>query len=128
MRIDLFVCAAAVAVMMPAAALADDPRDPAMRSGAARARDSETIRRLNLQELARVQERDARFAEGWRAARDGGSSVSVDAQYAGRSRNYERAVAAYDHDRAIYEQEMEQWQRNVAACRAGHYSVCAAGR
>ena len=54
------VCAVLAAALMPGAALADDPRDPAMRSAAARARDKAIIRQLNLREAARVREREDR--------------------------------------------------------------------
>lgn len=76
-RINSLVCAAIFASMMPTVALADDPHDPAMRSAAARARDREIVRQLNLQELARVRERDARYAEGWRAWRGSGDDASA---------------------------------------------------
>lgn len=55
---------------MSAAALADDPHDASMRSAAARARDHERIREMNLAQLRHVQERDARYAEGWNAYRE----------------------------------------------------------
>jgi hypothetical protein len=121
MRVNLFFCTALVAAAMPTVALADDPNDPAMRSAAARARDHEIIRQLNKQELARVRERDARYAEGWRAARANGSSA---ADYAARSQDHDRAVADYARDRARYERDMAAWRRAVAACRAGDYSAC----
>jgi hypothetical protein len=121
MRVNPFFCTALVAAVMPAVALADDPNDPAMRSAAARARDHEIIRQLNKQELARVRERDARYAEGWRAARVSGSSA---AGYAARSQDHERAMADYARDRARYEREMAAWRRAVAACRAGDRSAC----
>ncbi|MBW8754972.1 MAG: hypothetical protein JF595_12630 [Sphingomonadales bacterium] len=114
MKLKLFVCAAIAAAVMPAMALADDPNDPAMRSAAARARDRETIRQLNLQELARVRERDARYAEGWRA-HDYASSAS---------RDHQQARADYARDHAQYERELAAWRRAVAACRAGDYSAC----
>ena len=124
MRANLLVCAAIVAAAMPAAALADDPRDPAMRDGAARARDREAIRQLNLQQLAMVRERDARYAEGWRAARGNRNAAAADEGYAARSRDHERALSDYARDRAQYEQEMADWRRAVAACRRGDYSAC----
>lgn len=120
MRIAFFVCAAAAAVL-PAAALADDPRDPTMRSAAARARDRAIIRQLNLQELARVRARDARYAEGWRAAREG---RAADAEYAARSRDHEQDMADYARSRARYDREMSEWRRAVAACNRGDYSAC----
>lgn len=110
------VCAALVAAMMPAAAWADDPNDPAMRSAAARARDRAIIRQLNLQEAARVRERDARYAEGWRAYQE------ADRDYS--SSDQRRAMNDYARDRAQYERDMARWRRAVAACRAGDYSAC----
>ena len=52
------------------AALADDPNDPTMRTAAARARDRETIRQLNLAQLRKVQARDAKLAQQWRVWRE----------------------------------------------------------
>lgn len=115
MRVNPLVCAALVAAMMPATAWADDPNDPAMRSAAARARDREIIRQLNLQEAARVRERDARYAEGWRA-------YDADREYS--SRDNRRSMNDYARDRAQYERDMARWRRAVAACRAGDYSAC----
>lgn len=120
MRAHVLACAALVAAMMPAMALADDPDDPAMRSAAARARDRETIRQLNLRELAMVRERDARYAEGWRTYR---ADRGDDAGYAERSR--EGATSDYARKRAQYERDMARWRRAVAACRAGDYDACA---
>lgn len=100
MRFHLVLCAAALAAMVPAAALADDPRDPAMRSAAARARDHEATRQLNLRERAMVRHRDARYAQ------DNGSS------------------ADYARNRAQYERDMAEWRRAVAECRNGDYSAC----
>ena len=57
------------AIVSPAA-LADDPNDPAMRTAAARARDREIIRQLNLAELRKVRARDARQAQQWRIWRE----------------------------------------------------------
>src|SRR5690606_15474228 len=105
------ILAAAVAATMPAAALADDPNDPEMRSAAARAQDREMVRELNRRQLEEVRERDARYAKGWRewrAHKAGGGNA--DADYAKR--------------RAQYEREMAEWRRAVAACRAGDYSAC----
>jgi hypothetical protein len=121
MRVNPFLFTALVAAVMPAVALADDPNDPAMRSAAARARDHEIIRQLNKQELAKVRERDAHYAEGWRAARANGSSA---ADYAARSQDHDRAMTDYARDRARYEREMAAWRRAVAACRAGDNSAC----
>ena len=57
-------------ILASSAALADDPNDPTMRSAAARARDKEIIRQLNLGELHRVQTRDARLSKQWREWRE----------------------------------------------------------
>jgi hypothetical protein len=57
-------------ILGSSAALADDPNDPAMRSAAARARDKEVIRQLNLAEARKVQQRDARLSKQWRAWRE----------------------------------------------------------
>jgi hypothetical protein len=97
MKVNLFVCALVGAVLLPAAALADDPNDPSMRNAAARARDREMTRQLNLRQGAMVRERDARYA----------------AQNQG-----------YTQSRADYEQQMAAWRRAVAACNAGDYAAC----
>jgi hypothetical protein len=124
MKVNPFICAALFAAMMPAAALADDPHDPAMRSAAARAHDREVIRQLNLKEAARVRERDARYAQGWRAARGNRSQAARDEEYAARMQDHERAMASYTRSRAQYERKMAEWRQAVAACRAGDYSAC----
>lgn len=122
MRINLFVCSAIVAALIPAVALADDPRDPAMRSAAARARDREMIRQLNLEESARVRQRDARNAQRWHATRVANSDAAD--EYAARSQDHERAMANYARSRVRYSREMDEWRRAVDACRAGDYSAC----
>lgn len=106
MRIGLLGCALALgAALMPAAALADDPHDPTMRSAAARARDRAIIKRMNQQQLAYVRQRDAR-----------------------QMRNYRQAQGGYDGEyadaRAEYEGRMREWRRAVAACNAGRYEYC----
>jgi hypothetical protein len=123
MRVKLLVCAVVVAAMMPVSALADDPFDPAMRNAAARARDKEIIRQLNLRELAAVRERDAGYAAGWRAQREAGNSAARET-YVTQSRNHDDDVASYARRRAQYEQQMRAWRRAVAACQAGDYSRC----
>ena len=117
MRVALVLGAALAAAMLPVAAQADDPRDPSMRSAAARARDKAIIRQLNREELARVRRRDARYAEGWRAWRENGGNAA-------RSREHRRAMANHAQRRAQYERDMAAWRRAVAACRAGDYSAC----
>ena len=116
MRVLPFACVAAFAVLMPAAAQADDPNDPALRNAAARARDREIIRQLNLKELARVRERDAGYAKGWREWRGQASNAGA--------RGYERDVEHYTHERADYERRMAAWRRAVSACRSGDYDAC----
>jgi hypothetical protein len=125
MKVGLFAFTAVVAAMMPSAAMADEPADQAMRSATARSRDHETIRQLNLKELAMVRQRDAQYAEGWRARQQSSPSADANAEYAGRSQEHERAMADYAHSRARYEQELAQWRRAVAECRQGNYSACA---
>lgn len=83
------------------AAFADDPRDPAMRSAAARAKDKAIIRQLNLDQAAYVKARDARQAKGW-------------AEY-----------KAYPAKRAAYERRMAEWRRAVRLCESGHHDYCA---
>jgi hypothetical protein len=95
-----------------------------MRSAAARLRDREIIRQLNRNELARVRERDAGYAEGWRAYRDRAGSAEVDPGYSRQSQDYVRAQADYAQDRAAYQRDLARWRRAVAACRAGDYSAC----
>lgn len=124
MKTGLFAYAVLAAVSLPGAALADDPNDPVMRSAAARLRDRETIRQLNRDELARVQARDAGYAEGWRAYRDRTGSTEVDPAYSRQSQDYARAQADYAADRAAYQRDLARWRRAVAACRAGDYSAC----
>lgn len=123
MRTGLFVCAALAAALAPSLALADDPNDPTMRSAAARARDREIIRQLNNAELARVRERDAGYAEGWRAYR-GRGTASADTGYSRQNRDYERARGDYARDQAAYQRDLARWRRAVAACRSGDYSAC----
>jgi len=101
MKIRALICGVVIAAMMPAAALADDPHDPAMRSAAARARDAARTRELNRQENARVVRRGVRW-----------HMVRVD------------SGAETGRNRAGYEREMAEWRRAVAACRAGDYAAC----
>ncbi len=124
MRFHRFMCIAVTALLLPAAASADDPRDPTMRSAAARARDREIIRKLNLKELARVRALEARGELGWHIPRNSDKGSAVNASYAAQSSDYERAKADYARDRAQYERDMAAWRRAVAACRQGDYSAC----
>jgi len=120
MREMLFLCALAAA-LLPATAKADDPHDPSMRTAAARARDHAIIRRLNQRELAYVRQRDARYAEGWRAYRSRGADAG---DYARRRADYERALQRHADDQGDYQRQLAAWRRAVAACRAGDYSAC----
>jgi hypothetical protein len=105
-KFGLFTYALAMsAALWPAAALADDPRDPTMRSAAARARDSAEIKRLNQGQLAYVRERDAKSMQAYREAQG--------------ARN-----GAYADARAEYERKMAAWRRAVAACNAGNRDYC----
>lgn len=107
MKIRSFACAALAASLLPAVALADNPNDPSMRNPAARARDREGTRQLNLAALQDVRARQARGELGWRP---GHASDSANSDYA--------------RERARYERDMAVWRRAVAACRAGDYSAC----
>jgi hypothetical protein len=109
MKISPFMCAALATALLPAAAFADDPKDPSMRNAEARARDRVETRRLNLAALQDVRGREARGELGWRPA---------------QSNDYQSASADYARDRARYERQMAEWRRAVAACRAGDYSAC----
>ncbi|MBW8784157.1 MAG: hypothetical protein JF593_05900 [Novosphingobium sp.] len=93
--------------LLSTAALADDPHDPSMRSAAARARDHELIRRLNVAELDKVRRRDAGYADGWRAYREKGSAED---DYAAARSDYQRRMAA--------------WRHAVAACEGGNFDYC----
>ncbi|QKG71889.1 hypothetical protein [Erythrobacter mangrovi] len=102
MRKHLFVGAVALTVTcLPGTALADDPRDPKMRSAEARARDAVEIRRLNQEQLRHVQRRDARLAKGWQEYRD------------------------YPAAQADYERKMAEWRRAVELCESGSHEYCA---
>lgn len=119
MSINPFIGVAMIVAMMPAAALADDPNDPTMRSAAARAQDREMTRQLNLAEQARVRQRDARAMQNARA-----SHGDAARKYAARSQEHQRAVDDYARSRAQYDRDMAAWRRAVAACRAGNYAAC----
>jgi len=121
MKVNPFICTAIVAALMPAAAMADDPRDPAMRNAAARARDSDATRQLNLQESAMVHHRDA---PGRHVVRADGSYEVSPSEYPASAREYQRAMADYTRSRAQYERAMAEWHRAVAACEAGDYAAC----
>ena len=124
MRVWFLASAALAAAIMPVAAMADDPHDPAMRSAAARQRDHETIRRMNLQQLAMVRKRDAQYAQGWQAARDNGNSPDDSSDYEAASRDHDQAMADYARNRAKYQRDMADWRRAVIECREGNYDAC----
>jgi hypothetical protein len=119
------VCAAFLTALVPSAAYADDPCDPAMRSTRARARDHAIIRQLNLNEAAMVRERDARYAQGWAAWRGDRGSAGGESDTAARTRDHARALADYARSRAQYERDMAAWHRAVDACRSGEVDACA---
>ncbi|MFD1611593.1 hypothetical protein ACFSCW_07255 [Sphingomonas tabacisoli] len=101
-----FVCALAMgATFLPAAAFADDPHDPTMRSAAARARDRAIIKRMNQEQLAYVRRRDAQRMQAFHAARN-----ARDTRYADARADYGRKMAA--------------WRHAVAACNAGQWEYC----
>jgi len=122
MKIARSIAAIALAALLaPAAALADDPNDPAMRDPKARARDAEQIRLLNRDMLAQVQQRDAQYAQGWQAYRD---YPARQAEYKAALAQHQRTVEQFSENRANYEAKMAEWRRAVELCRSGHYEYC----
>ena len=118
MKPSLLAGALALAVTMSAAPVqADDPNDPAMRSAAARARDREAIRQLNIDQLAAVRARDAQYADGWRAYRD---AHGRGADTTPRSRAARDAERRADDARRRAEQ-----RRAEALCEDGYREYCA---
>lgn len=107
----LAVCTAGAPV-----AMADDPNDPSMRNPANRARDKAIIRRLNLEQLAHVQKRDAEYAKGWNAWREYKDGRGGD--------RAESAGEDYASARARYQRDMAAWRRAVSLCEAGRYEYC----
>jgi hypothetical protein len=91
--------------LLPATAQADDPRDPSMKSAAARARDSAETKRLNQGQLAYVQQRDAKILRNYRETQGEHNSAYADAQ-------------------AEYSRKMAAWRRAVSACKAGQLEYC----
>ena len=112
---------ALAAAPMPAAALADDPNDPAMRDPRARARDAEQIRKLNRDMLDQVQQRDAQYSQGWQAYRD---YPQRQAEYQAALAAHQRTVQQFSDNRANYEARMAEWRRAVDLCRSGHHEYC----
>ncbi|MBC2663948.1 hypothetical protein H7F51_00290 [Novosphingobium flavum] len=114
-----FAGAVALALaLVPVAAQADDPNDPTMRSAAARARDKAIIKRLNEEQLAYVRQRDAGYAEGWRAYREAQQGRQP-------TRSGDRqADADYAEARADYQRRMAEWRHAVSACQSGRYEYC----
>ena len=117
--------AGAVAVAAPAPVMANDlgaamcmqdqDRDCIdRRTRAEREADAAEIRRLNNEQARHVRERDARYADGWRAH---------DA-YPQQRADYERRQADYERSRAQYEADMAEWRRRVRLCRQGYYEYC----
>lgn len=88
---------ALAALAIPSGAFADDPKDPRMQSREARERDAAIIRQLNLDQLAYVRERDARWAEKRRKQ---------------------------EAQQSEYERRMAAWRHAVKMCRAGDYRYC----
>jgi len=114
------------AAMMPGYAMADDPNDPAMRSAAARARDRAEIARLNRNQLAYVQKRDAGYAQGWQDYREAqGGRGQARSAYEGAAYETNRDGAAYAQSRRQYEQDLAEWRYAVSQCRRGDYAYCA---
>lgn len=118
----LFTALALGAAFVPALAVADDPKDPVLsRSAEARARDKAIIRQLNQDQLAKVRERDARYAAGWQAYREQGGRNEA---YSAARADHDRAMDAFARERAAYERERAAWRRAVQLCESGHYEYC----
>lgn len=115
----VLLSAAALVATVSVPALADDPNDNMTPEELAR--DRETIRRLNREQLDYVRKRDAQYAEGWRAYN--GASNGARRSSSSDTR-YRAEVRAYEADRRRYEQAMAEWREDVAACRAGYYEHC----
>ena len=94
---------------LPAASRADDPNDPTMRDPAARARDHAAIARMNRDQLAYVQQRDAGYAQGWQAWHDAQGNAPDQ---------------AYADARARYVRDLAAWRAAADACRAGDGRAC----
>lgn len=138
MKAYLAGLAVMVAAVVPQAAMADDPNDPAMRSAAARARDRAIIQKLNRDQLAYVRKRDAEYAKDWAAYRaaQGQGQGRGQGRYAPQS-DYEetaydstaidarRDAANYEQSRRQYEQDLAAWRHAVTQCRKGYYEYCA---
>lgn len=106
-KFNMFVrVVAAGAALLPAAVLADDPRDPTMRNAAAYAHDHALVKHMNQAQLAYVRQRDVRD----RRSHDESQSESD---------------RAYAEARADYARSMASWRRAVAACNGGHWEYCA---
>lgn len=118
----IFAAVALAASFVSSVALADNPNDPDMRDPRARARDRQIIRQLNIDELAHVRARDARYAAGWKAYREARNGGGAD--YARARADNDRQRADYNRARARHEQDMAAWRRAVAMCRSGHYEYC----
>ena len=99
-------CAFAIsALLLPAAAFADDPGDPTMHNPAVRARDRAITRRMNQDQLSYVRQRDTGSLHADRRAQGEGDEAYADA-------------------RAQYARELAAWRHAVAACNAGHWEYC----
>ena len=110
--------------LVPCAAMADDPNDPDMRDPRNRAHDKAIIKQMNLDQLAHVRARDARYADGWKAYREARNGGGGNADYSRARAENNRQRADYERDRARHEQDMVAWRRAVAKCRAGQYEYC----
>ena len=93
------------AILLPTAALADDPRDPGMRNADALARDRAMTKRLNEGQLAYVRQRDGKTLRTYRQTQSAHDSAYADAN-------------------AEYSRKMAAWRRAVAACNAGNRAAC----
>jgi len=119
-KVAFALAAAGVAASSFTPAMADDPRDPTMRSRAARDADAAEIRRLNREQSAYVQKRDAEYAKGWTAYRE----RYGDRRETARDDDRGREDRNYASARADYASAMADWRRAVSDCRRGYYEAC----
>lgn len=115
---------AAAFLALPGLALADDPKDPAMRTAAARAHDRELTRQLNLGQLAHVRERDAAYAVAWNAMREQDGIREANHRHAERTSRHRQALADYHAAQADYQTRLANWRNQVAACNGGNRGAC----
>lgn len=100
-----------------------DNRPGSGMTAEALARDRAAIRKLNQDQLASVQRRDAGYAREWRGYADA-PHAEHGAVYSSDQHSYRAAQHDYAQQRKQYEQAMRDWRADVAACQSGDYDRC----